>query len=54
MTLEGLRLLERERDTVLYADPGSRIQDQVAVAVVVAGLTKKIVNHLPKKFLIGV
>ena len=38
----------------------SRIQDQVAVAVavavavVVAGLTKKIVNHLPKTFLIRV
>ena len=32
----------------------SRIQDQVAVAVVVAGLTKKFVNHLPKNFLIRV
>ena len=32
----------------------SRIQDQVAVAVAVAGLTKKFVNHLPKIFLIRV
>ena len=32
----------------------SRIQDQVAVAVAVAGLTKKFLNHLPKNFLIRV
>ena len=32
----------------------SRIQDQVAVAVAVAGLTTEFVNHLAKNFLIRV
>ena len=32
----------------------SRIQDQVAVAVAVAGLTKRFFNHIQKDFLINV
>ena len=32
----------------------SRIQDQVAVAVAVAGLTKRFLNHIQKDFLINV
>ena len=32
----------------------SRIQDQIAVAVAVAGLTKRFFNHIQKDFLINV
>ena len=54
MTLEGASPLER--------DQGMQIQDQVAVAVAVsgvravavAGLTKRLFNHIQKDFLINV